>query len=119
MIKNKLFCIVLLIITILISNFSFAVLANTSLLPNHQSITTEVVSHNNNLHMNHQSSDAYIDCEIYCNALAMSCTAGINNIAKILPSALSYPLTTKLYNNFAEALYSIDLIIDHKPPIFY
>lgn len=119
MIKHKLFSIVLVIITVLITNFSFAIAAKDAFAPalDNTVMTMENTMHNNTAHMKHHSSDNLMECEIHCDALMMSCALGISNFNN---TELSYShAIIKQLNIFSDdALYSIDLVQDHKPPIF-
>lgn len=120
MIKHKLFSIVLVIITVLITNFSFAIIAKDAFAPalDNTVMTMENTAHNHNIHMNHHSNNNVTECKIHCDALMMSCALGINNFSDTNIHHSHYALIKKFSIPSDDALYSIDLIQDHKPPIF-
>ena len=117
MMKRQLFSIVLVLITVLITNFAFALSAKDAFVPatNHEMITMDSAHHT--AHNNHHSSDNLLSCEVHCNALMMSCSAGISEMHNAnLHIALD--ASTKITDISDDSLYSIDLAKDHKPPIF-
>ncbi len=112
MMKHKLFPIILVILSVLMTNFSFALVAKDNFVHVSNHTMTQ-----DSLHMNHHSDKHPIQCEIYCDALMMSCALGISNLNN---TELSHShIILKQVNIFSDdALYSIDLIHDQKPPIF-
>ncbi|ELV07175.1 Hypothetical protein F387_02006 [Wohlfahrtiimonas chitiniclastica SH04] len=118
MIKHKLFSIVLVIITILITNFSFAIVAKDAFVPAlDNTVMMENAMHNGSVHIKHNSNNNFMECEIYCDALMMSCVLGINS-SNNSEFSHSHTIIKKLNVFSDDALYSVDLIQDHKPPIF-
>lgn len=119
MIKHKLFSIVLVIITILITNFSFAIVAKDAFAPalDNTVVMMENTMHNGSVHIKHHSNDNFMECEIHCDALMMSCALGINN-SNNSEFSHSHTIIKKLNVFSDDALYSVDLTQDHKPPIF-
>ncbi|WP_077926993.1 hypothetical protein [Wohlfahrtiimonas populi] len=118
MIKHKLFSIVLVIITVLITNFSFAIAVKDAFAPAlDNTVMMENTMHNDSAHMNHHSSDNLMECEIHCDALMMSCALGISNFSNT-EITYSHAIIKQLNIFSDDALYSVDLIQDHKPPIF-
>lgn len=109
MIRHKLFSIVLVIITVLMTNFSFALIAKDTFAPAlDNTVTMENTMHNN----------AHMECEIYCDALMMSCALGISNFADTDIRGAHYAFIQKFNIPSDDSLYSVDLVQDHKPPIF-
>lgn len=118
MMKHKLFSTVLVIITVLITNFSFALIAKDAFAPAlDNTVMMENTMHNTSAHMNHHANDNAVECEVHCNALMMSCALGISNFNSTELS-YSHAIIKKLNIFSDDALYSVDLIQDHKPPIF-
>lgn len=119
MIKHKLFSIVLVIITVLITNFTFALIAKDAFAPAMDPEVTmmENTAHNQSAHMNHHSDNDTLACEVHCDALLMSCSLGISNFTQTDMNT-DYTLVQKLNIPSDDALYSIDLVQDDKPPIF-
>lgn len=117
--KHYLSSIVLVIVTVLITNFSFALMTKDAFAPalDHTIMTMENTTHNN-AHMQHHSSDPLTACEIHCDALMMSCTLGISNLAENNLNGAYDTIIKKLNPHASDKLYAVDLFQDHKPPIF-
>lgn len=101
--------------TVLITNFSFAMTAKEELVP---AQAMEMVSIQHEHNMDHTSNNS-IDCEVFCNAIMMTCASCISSV-NVAPNltAQYQPIILKIDIFTAHSLYSVDLIPDHKPPIF-
>lgn len=111
--RKKLLSIVMVLITIIITNFSFALSAKDFSVPMDMDSETIGLMHHAPTHHDN------IECEVLCGAMMTACggcilfseTADLKTINSQLPRK-------KITRHTSDDLYSVDLPNEQKPPIF-
>ena len=108
--KLKVYFITLNIIMILLANFSFALTAQDLVTPTHNELNT---SQDHSAHSTMQTPS--MDCNVVCSTMVncTSCMAftPVHIIDNPVQNTLIFALSTD------PSLYSVDLLVEHKPPI--
>lgn len=107
--RKYLLSITLVILTMLISNVSFAFKANDVVMSVEKSSMTLMKHEHNALFSNPE-------CEVFCNMM-MSCNSCMTVATPSFIIAQFEHLTQKLNVHTSPDLYSVDLIQEQKPPI--